>query len=570
MDSKLVDIKQQLAENFSRLTREVAPYREKFPVIDSKMADITALYKQKIEMTKPQIMVFGIYNAGKSSILNELLREDRAKVNDVPTTDKVDNYLWRGYSIADTPGVGAPIEHEIVTNDAIRKADVVLFVMTNNGSFESKDNYVRMKDIISSGKKVIIVINDKNGDLPGEKYEAINQVRQKVYDNMLALGIQNVRAHFVVVFVNAMVAHKAREMGNARFWNMSGMPELESVILSEMKKSDDFHVIRHAIYEINQDVDKIRQQINKVDRNPEYEAVQKVLNGLRRAKTNVRKNMSDFITSETNKLGNTLPDAVWAVKENQEEVNRIVQEAQESLAEKVQNHLRNELQIVNDDLVMDWKNFVVELQNLQLKKHTDIHADFSQSHIDVSAGEKKKDGISLGELVSEGTALFETMTKLTGVNLAKGSLAGAATAGLGSLMKGIPFLAKIPIPAVGVIVLGLGILKSLFGDNSDYENAKAEANRENAIARAKVEAEGQARQALQQKCRYLADDIRESLTIWTNQMIRDNIGNYEDQLNEKLKGLMKDQNKALETAASLAKISDEYNQIAVSMEGSEK
>ena len=169
------------------LRKDTAPYMEKMPVVAAKMADIEKLYKEKIENTKPQIMFFGIYNAGKSSLLNELLRDDVAKVADVPTTDHVDYYNWRGYTIADTPGVGAPIEHEKVTNEDIRNADAVLFVMTNKGSFEKKENYVRMKDIVDAEKKVIIVINDKLDFLPQERYEEMRQVQQKIYDNMMAL-----------------------------------------------------------------------------------------------------------------------------------------------------------------------------------------------------------------------------------------------------------------------------------------------------------------------------------------------------------------------------------------------
>lgn len=157
MESKLIDFKKQLNDILTRLKEDTAPYMEKMPIVAAKMADIEKLYKEKIENTKPQIMFFGLYNAGKSSLLNELLRDDVAKVADVPTTDHVDYYNWRGYTIADTPGVGAPIEHEEVTNEAIRKSDVVLFVMTNAGSFEKKENYVRMKDIIDAGKKSLLL-----------------------------------------------------------------------------------------------------------------------------------------------------------------------------------------------------------------------------------------------------------------------------------------------------------------------------------------------------------------------------------------------------------------------------
>ena len=227
MESKLIDFKKQLNDILTRLKEDTAPYMEKMPIVAAKMADIEKLIKRKLKIQSHK-SCFRTYNAGKSSLLNELLRDDVAKVADVPTTDHVDYYNWRGYTIADTPGVGAPIEHEEVTNEAIRKADVVLFVMTNAGSFEKKENYVRMKDIIDAGKKIIIVINDKSNFLPQECYEEMMQVQQKIYDNMMALDIDNVKERFTILFVNAKLAHKGRTANKHLLWEKSQIAELES------------------------------------------------------------------------------------------------------------------------------------------------------------------------------------------------------------------------------------------------------------------------------------------------------------------------------------------------------
>ena len=221
-------------------------------------------------------------------------------------------------------------------------------------------------------KKIIIVINDKSNFLPQECYEEMMQVQQKIYDNMMALDIDNVKERFTILFVNAKLAHKGRTANKHLLWEKSQIAELESYILSEMKNSDDFAVIRHAIYEINQDVEAIveaiREQLSQVDTNPEYMAIQKVLNGLHNAKIQVRKNMSDFISSQTNKLGVTLPDAIWAVKEDQAKIDQTVQQAQRTLSEKVKAHLEDQLQTVVDDLSMDWTNFVVEMQKLEAQR----------------------------------------------------------------------------------------------------------------------------------------------------------------------------------------------------------
>lgn len=588
MESKLIDFKKQLNDILTRLKEDTAPYMEKMPIVAAKMADIEKLYKEKIENTKPQIMFFGLYNAGKSSLLNELLRDDVAKVADVPTTDHVDYYNWRGYTIADTPGVGAPIEHEEVTNEAIRKADVVLFVMTNAGSFEKKENYVRMKDIVDAGKKIIIVINDKSNFLPQECYEEMMQVQQKIYDNMMALGINNVKERFTILFVNAKLAHKGRTANKPLLWEKSQIAELESYILSEMKNSDDFAVIRHAIYEINQDVEAIveaiREQLSQVDTNPEYMAIQKVLNGLHNAKIQVRKNMSDFISSQTNKLGVTLPDAIWAVKEDQAKIDQTVQRAQQNLSEKVKAHLEDQLQTVVDDLSMDWTNFVVEMQKLEAQRirvdepqveaaqSTEIpeeNTDFIKESMGAWA-ESKMDAEKARTIASEGTQLLEGMMKGAGFKIGKGGIGKyfLKKTGLGAFIKSVPFITQVPVPPLEIILLGYTALKHFLGDDGAYERAKAQAERENAMAEAKAQAEEQARQALQQKCLYMVDDIKENLILWTNQVIRSHIGNYEDNLSDKMKTLMNDQTNAWGVVSHLAKISDDYDKLAIDMKGS--
>ncbi len=584
MESKLIDFKKQLNDILTRLKEDTAPYMEKMPIVAAKMADIEKLYKEKIENTKPQIMFFGLYNAGKSSLLNELLRDDVAKVADVPTTDHVDYYNWRGYTIADTPGVGAPIEHEEVTNEAIRKADVVLFVMTNAGSFEKKENYVRMKDIVDAGKKVIIVINDKSDFLPQERYEEMMQVQQKIYDNMMALDIDNVKERFTILFVNAKLAHKGRMANKPLLWEKSQIAELESYILSEMKNSDDFAVIRHAIDEINKDVEAIRKQLSQVDTNPEYMAIQKVLNGLHNAKIQVRKNMSDFISSQTNKLGVTLPDAIWAVKEDQAKIDQTVQQAQQNLSEKVKAHLEDQLHTVVDDLSMDWTNFVVEMQKLEAQRirvdepqveaaqSTEIpeeNTDFIKESMGAWA-ESKMDAETARTIASEGTQLLEGMMKGAGFKIGKGGIGKyfLKKTGLGAFLKSVPFIAKVPVPPLEIVLLGYTALKHFLGDDGAYERAKAQAERENAMAEAKAQAEEQARQALQQKCLYMVDDIKENLILWTNQVIRSHIGTYEDNLSGKMKTLMNDQTNALGVISHLAKISDDYDKLAIDMKGS--
>ena len=131
-DSVLKNYQAELAAKWETLRSITQPYADN-GIIDGEIQSIDSLY-DKVKNAKPEIMFYGIYNAGKSSILNELLGSDQAKVDDVPTTDRIDKYEWNGYSVVDTPGVDAPIEHEKVTEEHLEHADVVLFVISAAGS----------------------------------------------------------------------------------------------------------------------------------------------------------------------------------------------------------------------------------------------------------------------------------------------------------------------------------------------------------------------------------------------------------------------------------------------------
>ena len=119
MNFQLTDYQTTMMDLKRRLDVHLRDYQEINGVLD-EWQQIQKLYDTKLQAAKPEVMVYGIYNAGKSSIINELLGEDRARVSDIPTTDSVDYYDWRGYRLADTPGVGAPIAHTQITQEHLR------------------------------------------------------------------------------------------------------------------------------------------------------------------------------------------------------------------------------------------------------------------------------------------------------------------------------------------------------------------------------------------------------------------------------------------------------------------
>lgn len=118
--------------------------------------------KTKLLDYHPTIMVYGVFNSGKSTLINALLRSDKAKIADIPTTDSIDKFEWNSYVLYDTPGINAPMEHEKITTEHLIKTDVIFFVLSTSSEHAESYIYDRLFEIISHNKPVIVLINDKD------------------------------------------------------------------------------------------------------------------------------------------------------------------------------------------------------------------------------------------------------------------------------------------------------------------------------------------------------------------------------------------------------------------------
>nr|WP_240160932.1 GTPase [Burkholderia sp. Ax-1719] len=107
--------------------------------------------------------MFGAYNAGKSTLINALVGREVAKAGDVPTTDAVDFHEWDGHLLLDTPGVNAPIEHEAISLEQLRRADLIVFVLRQEDQ-DASDIMNRIFDLLEQKRPLFIVLNYEDGD----------------------------------------------------------------------------------------------------------------------------------------------------------------------------------------------------------------------------------------------------------------------------------------------------------------------------------------------------------------------------------------------------------------------
>jgi len=161
-----------------------------------------------IDCTKPRLTVCGVYSAGKSTIVNVLCRKEVAEMGAQPKTDKVTEYPNenKDYILVDSPGVDAPIEHEIITDDYIKKSSVLMFVVSTKNA-ESEANYRKINEWMRYEKPLIIVLNDKSGSLNLESDE-VNIIREKIEENLRNSGY-DCNKKYDVTAINAKMAYQA-------------------------------------------------------------------------------------------------------------------------------------------------------------------------------------------------------------------------------------------------------------------------------------------------------------------------------------------------------------------------
>lgn len=208
--------------------------------LSEMIAEMEKRCKMMLSDCKPQIMLYGMYNAGKSTLLNAMIGENVAGVADKPETSIVSTYDWNGYRLLDTPGLDAPIEHELISKKALEECQVIIFVCSSE-AFEDSKIYEEMNTVTGLGKRLLIVINDK-GSMRGD--DEIQLKWQKIQKNLKAIGFDDTEAsNFRLCRVNAKDALDAKLEDDPQLLACSNLANLEDYILTEILRVDGFDVI---------------------------------------------------------------------------------------------------------------------------------------------------------------------------------------------------------------------------------------------------------------------------------------------------------------------------------------
>ncbi len=142
--------------------------------------------------------IIGRPNVGKSSLLNALLRQNRAIVTEVPgtTRDVLEEYInIEGVPLRILDTAGIRHSHDVVEQEGVRRAlevvesaDIVLVVLDGSQPISTEDQ--RVLDAVI-GKNAIAVIN--KSDLPRKLDPVTNSMTQVTVSCRTGAGLQDLR-----------------------------------------------------------------------------------------------------------------------------------------------------------------------------------------------------------------------------------------------------------------------------------------------------------------------------------------------------------------------------------------
>lgn len=301
--------------------------------------EVTILNNEIDEQLKkytPSIMFYGVYNSGKSSIINVLAGNYIAKVGDVPTTGNIQKIPWNGFMLIDTPGIVANEEHTEIADDEIKRNDVILFVIDDVGTFENKSISTAIVKIIKTGKPIIVVINQKEASIDGAYSEKIkSKIIPKIMENIEMAGKNQGFANLTkspnycgIVSINAMTAETAREIKDNKeefnsLWDLSQFEGLISLMEQELKKSEGINLLKPALKILREEILKYIDNLQAEILSDVDERYKESLKEIERKKSSIFKNIITLGKTEIYSYEDKIYTLISQGKNNEELVEEI-------------------------------------------------------------------------------------------------------------------------------------------------------------------------------------------------------------------------------------------------------
>ena len=452
---------------------------------------VQTMFEAKRQKADAHIMVYGVYNAGKSTLINALLSKEVALIADIPKTDSVTAYRWKQYDILDTPGVDAPIPHQKITDEEMLKADAVIFVANPVGVAEEKNTLSKLLELVQARKQVFLVFNEKH-PLKAEDFQRLkDQTQQRLQDLAAAKGLNNVLQDIPIMRVNAKSAFKAKNKNQPNLLERSGFPEFEKRLNEFLQSISLDHIygrLKTALVTFLADGLQSLQMRSQANMVKKYDDL---LKNIENNKNQVRRNVRQAIGNERGSIernvANQLRKSVFDGQSAQGDTDSQIQQAFQYGAEKVSDVLQMEMSALVQQLQLDIDDLQAQIPQNQIAVESVNLSDLNYGNVQAAV-----DGSQLGtqsvsqispDVVAAAVGQLSQIAKpehiVKSLQLVKEYIP--------SLMKGVgiktmekwagAFMSKLPY--VGLVISGLFALKDIFGGDSEAAQMQQQIEEQN-------------------------------------------------------------------------------------------
>ncbi|MEO9241116.1 dynamin family protein [Pseudomonas inefficax] len=439
------------------------------------VASIRELSRAKKAQAGASIMVYGVYNAGKSTLINALLGQELAAVADVPETARVQGYRWGDFEVLDTPGIDAPLEHEAITREQLVQSDVVIFVVNPLGVVEEEKTLDVLLELVLAGKMIFLVLNCKSRfdpiDLARIKDELSERIQQKA-------GNQKVLGHIPIVEVNARSALKAKLENKQNLLNSSGFPKFESDLAGFFASVEQKAIVARVATELRSFLDATVAELDKHQDQASIKRLDAFYGEIARREIDIRHGLKSLIEAKAAYIGKS---TIAALNQNVDGAQGKIEQLIGQANEQVCSELEDALTRLGLDASEMLDEVIREVQVQPQAYNTQAAPDLDTPE-DVADQAPPSQGIDLG-LLESGVRQASSMLKAEHVV----SVLKVGKQWLPTLFKGVGpvTMGKVAEQIVGKVIPVIGIafqvgstLYSAFAGDPEQQRLEEQAKRE--------------------------------------------------------------------------------------------
>ncbi len=520
------------------------------PIKQPEFSNVQTIFEDKKNYPDASIMVYGVYNAGKSTLINALLGKEAAAVDDIPTTNAVKSYAWKQYSIQDTPGVDAPIEHEEVTTAQMLKADVIIFVVNPSGVAEEEKTLSVLIDLLQHKKQVFLVYNEKQILSEGDFIKLKDQTRSRLQHLAAERGLSDVLKDIPIVKINARRAFNSRIQNKEKMLESSGYYTLEEALLTFLR-----NISHNEIYERlkNELVKYSEKYILELKNQSQTDLVNKystLLEQTEHQKYAAKKVIHEEISSCRQRI---YEDSKVLLRTSPTTSQSSIEALFKEMGQQVSNTLDREVNFFVDKAQNDIDILQTSLPETKTSNHSiclpeGVNVEPSNSESGNAINESKFAPEVMAEMVSKMTGIVQSEHIVGGLKLVKDYIP--------SLMKGIgpktmekwagTIVGKY-IPYIGPAITVISSLWDIFSGDSEVSKQEKQINENNRQRE-------RALQEIEDIAKRLANDFETTMNEATNKSIDSFFSNVSMQIDALRQGFSS-QDKAisevLEKAAAI-------------------